>query len=179
MNSIEEEMKQLSKYFDVTIDKEFALEVIPIVELVIMNGHLVEKISRSELPFFQNLYINQCDRNGIRTKMYDEIMKSTKDKVCRNLLNVLSALKDIVEEDTKEWKAKWKIKEYNKIKYNRVRSDLLNIEAYKLEPKPEYVKKDKENEEICKYNQKRRKQCEKWRNSNLKFYKKLLRHFIN
>lgn len=179
MNSIEEEMKQLSKYFDVTVDKEFASEIMPIVELVITDGHLIEKISRSELPFFQSLYINQCDRNGIRNKMYDEIIKSTKDNVCRNLLNVLSALKDIVEEDTKEWKEKWKIKEYNKIKYNKVRSDLLNIEAYVLEPKPEYVEKDKENEKIRKYNQERRKKCEKWRNSNLKFYKKLLRHFMN
>lgn len=168
-------LKDMSKYIDVNIDKEFALEIIPIVELVIMDTSLVTRIAKSDIKFPQRLYINHCDKKEVKTKFYEKIMENAIKSTRYNLLTLLDTLNDIVKENTPAWKVKWRMKEYFKVKYNKVKTNVSGVTMTMLEPKEKYKENQKKNEKISNYNSKRFKKCEKWRNSNLKFYKKILK----
>lgn len=174
-NKLLEKRNEMYKYIDVTVDKDFALEVIPFVELVMLNTDTIKKIARFELSPLKKWYINHCDTKKITTRLYKNIIEESMNITRYKVLTLLDALYDIINEDTPRWKARWKIKEYYHVEYNKVKSDLLRVDSTSLEPKPEYIEKYKKNEKISKQNVKRYKKCEKWRNSNLKFYKKILK----
>ena len=161
---------------NVDVDKEFAIELIPVVELIILNPDVIKKLSKYESNFIQRIFIKYCEKHDdTKLNIYIHLMKHLYNLTCYKVYKLLETLYDIVEEDTPVWNTKWKIKPYCKIEYNEVKSDLLGVEATLLEPKPEYIEKAKKNEKLMKYNMKRRKECQKWRNSNLKFYKKMLK----
>ena len=178
MSKIElsKKLKELYDYTNVDVDKEFAIELIPVVELIIINPDVIKRLAKYESNFIQRIYINYCEKhNNIKSNTYIHLIKHLYNLVHYKVYKVLEALYDIVEEDSPVWNTKWRIKPYYKIKYNEVKSNILGVETTLLEPKPEYIEKVKKNEKFIKYNMKRRKECQKWRNSNLNFYKKLLK----
>lgn len=178
MSKIElsKKLKELYIYINVDVDKEFAIELIPVVELIITNPDAIKKLSKYESNFLQRIYINYCEKHDdTKSNIYTHLMKYLYNLTCYKVYKLLETLYDIVEEDSPVWNTKWKIKPCYKIEYNKIKSNLLGVEATLLEPKPEYIEKAKENEKLMKYNMKRRKECQKWRNSNLKFYKKFLK----
>lgn len=178
MSKIElpKKLKELYNYKNVDVDKEFAIELIPVVELVIMNPDVIKKLSKYESNFIQQIYIDYCERhNNVKSNTYTYLMKYLYNLARYKVYKLLETLYDIVEEDSPVWNTKWKIKPYCKIKYDEIKSNILGVETILLEPKPEYIEKVKKNEKLMKYNMKRKKECQKWRNSNLKFYKKMLK----
>lgn len=171
MNDI---FKELKDYCDVVIDREFAIHLIPVIEMIMTNTDTVKKISYSQLNYVQKMYIKFCENKEIETDSYKEIMNSVFNTTRYKIHKLLETLYDIVEEDSPAWNTKWKIKCYSKIEYDEVESDVVGIKANVLKPKPEYAEKVKKNEKIMKYNVKQREKCIKWRKSNVKFYKKIL-----
>lgn len=171
MNNI---FKELKDYRDVVIDKEFAIHLIPVIEILITNTDTIKKISYSQLNYIQKMYIKFCENKGIETDSYKEIMNSVLNATRYKIYKLLETLYDIVEEDTPAWNTKWKMKYCYKIEYDEVESDVVGIKATVFKPKPEYAEKVKKNEKIMKYNIKQREKCIKWRKSNIKFYKKIL-----
>lgn len=171
MNKVLDKLKELYTYINVDIDKEFAIELIPIVELVLMDTAIIKKLAGHELSFIEKIYVKCCESKNKQNNLYNTILDKA-DKIVRyKVLTLLDCLYDIMKEDSPSWNTRWKIKCYYKIKYDEVQSDFGII----LEPKPEYLEKEKKNEEIRKYNLKQRKKCQKWRNSNIKFYKNILK----
>lgn len=168
-------LKEMAKYIDVTIDKEFALELIPIVELTMTHTDTIRKIAESELNFIEKFYIKLCNKKQIETKLYRKIMEKGINLTRYKILKLLEVLHDIITEDSVSWNSRWKIKSYYKIKYDEIKTDILGVESFILEPKPEYRQKQEENERRMKYNLKRKEICQKWRNSHLNFYKKILK----
>ena len=168
-------LKEMANYINVTIDKEFALELIPIVELTMTHTDTIKKIAKSELNFIEKFYIKLCDKKQIETKLYQKIMEKGINLTRYKILKLLEVLHDIMTEDSVSWNNRWKIKSYYKIKYDEIKTDILGVESFVLEPKPEYRQKQKENERRMEYNLKRKKICQKWRNSHLNFYKKILK----
>lgn len=179
MSKFVEKAKEMYKYINVTIDKEFALELIPIVELVMTDNSTMKRIAREELTFFEKLYVKYCESKEKQTCLYNKIIENSINTVRYKVLMLLETLYDILHEDSPQWNTRWKIKPYYKIKYNEVKIKVFGVDSIVLEPKPEYVDKDKQNEEFRKYNLKRRAKCQKWRDSNIKFYKKVLKIINN
>lgn len=170
-----EKVKELYTYINVDIDKEFAIELIPVVELVMTTPDMMKKLAKCELNIVQRLYIRYCEKNNIKSKTYMDLMDHMYNSVRFKVYKLLEALYDIVQEDSPAWNTRWKIKSCYKIKFDEVKTNI----GVMLEPKPEYVEKEKRNEEIRKYNMKQHKKCQKWRDSNLKFYKKMLKIISN
>ena len=129
------------------------------------------------------LYSNCKNRTEFKAKHKGAWMQclenNWQDDVCPSFYDwerpTLEALYDIVQEDSPAWNTRWKIKSCYKIKFDEVKTNI----GVMLEPKPECVEKEKRNEEIRKYNTKQHKKCQKWRDSNLKFYKKMLKIISN
>ena len=178
MSSIEQ-IKSMYKYINVTVDKQFALELIPIVELIITDISSIKKITISELPFFERIYVKHCNKKEIYTKLYEKIIEKNINKTRYKILSLLDVLYDIVQEGNPSWNTRWKIKPYCKVKYDEVKTTLFGIESFVLKPKPGYEKKVKQNEKIEKHNKKSIKMCQKWRDSKLRFYKKILKIINN
>lgn len=174
MSKFVEKAKEMYKYINVTIDKEFALELIPIVELVITDPSAINKIAKEDLCLWKKLYIKHCDKEDKKTKLYNKILEDSTNMVRYKVLVLLNVLYDIINEDSPKWNTKWNIKPLYKIKYNEIKTDILGIESFVLEPKPEYIENVKRNKKIEKHNNKRRKTCQKWRDSSINFYKKIL-----
>lgn len=175
MSKFIEKAKEMYKYINVTIDKEFALQLIPIVELVITDGSAIKKIAKQDVSFVKRLYIKHCDKKDIQTHLYNKIIEDSIAMVRYKVLVLLDALYDIINEDTPKWNNKWNIKPLYKVKYNEIKTTMLGFESFLLEPKPEYMENVKRNKKIQKHNEKRRKICQKWRNSSIDFYKKMLK----
>lgn len=172
---LKEKFKELYDYIDVDVDKQFAIELIPVVELVMTSPDIIKKLAKHEPNFIQRLYINYCEKNNVKSDTYTHLIECIYNFTRMKVYRLLETLYDIVEEDSPSWRTKWKIKPYHKIKYNEVESNIAGIKAKVLEPKPEYAEKVKKNKKITKYNDKQYKKCKKWRDSNLKFYKKILK----
>ena len=170
-----EKLKELYTYINVDVDKEFAVELIPVVELVMTTPDIMRKLAKYEPDIVQRLYIKYCEKNNIESKTYINLMDRMYNSVRFKVYKLLETLYDIVQEDSPAWNTRWKIKSYYKIKFNEVKTNIGIL----LEPKPEYIEKEKKNEEIRKYNIKQRRKCKKWRDSNLKFYKKMLKIINN
>ena len=166
-------LQELSKYYDVDIDKDFASELIPVIKLVILNTDIKVKIAKGELNFFENWYIEHCAKKDVSTSLSQKIMDKATTRVRQKLIKLLEVLEDIVDEDSDAWNKKWGIESYHKLKYDKVKSTQLS--GYVLKVKPEFKQKQKENDKIRSRNIKRREKCLKWRDSHIKFYKKVLK----
>lgn len=57
-----EKLKELYTYINVDIDKEFAIELIPVVELVMTTPDMMKKLAKCELNIVQHLYIRYCEK---------------------------------------------------------------------------------------------------------------------
>ena len=108
-------IKEMANYINVTIDKEFALELIPIVELTMTHTDTIKKIAKSELNFIEKFYIKLCDKKQIETKLYQKIMEKGINLTRYKILKLLEVLHDIMTEDSVSWNNRWKIKSYYKI----------------------------------------------------------------
>lgn len=174
MNNINQ-FKILNDYIDVTVDKEFAVELIPIIELATTDTFIVEKISIFELSLLKRLYVKHCLKKNLITKSCKRILENSINITRHKMLVLLDVLYDIVQEDTPGWKKRWDIKRYNRIEYNNIETKIGDIKSSTLEPKPEYKEKIKENKIIEKHNKKCLKICQKWRKCGINFYKKIIK----
>ena len=75
-----------------------------------------------------------------------DLMDHMYNSVRLKVYKLLEALYDIVQEDSPAWNTRWKIKSCYEIKFDAVETNIGVI----LEPKQEYVEKEKRNKKMLK-----------------------------
>lgn len=178
-SNILNKLKSYCKYADITMDKEFALELVPLVERVITDTSALERLSRMEHRWTEKLLFDKCEKHGIITKWHAEINEKHSNKIKLKTLRLLEALYDIITEDTPAWERKWNIKDCHELEYDEVKKKQCGLEYTVWTVKPEYKHLEKENKKIISHNSKQRSKCQKWRDSYLGFYKEILRSINN
>jgi len=169
-------VEKAKNVFSWNLDIAFANLMLPAIKAFKTNA--IETIDTSYLTmpmWLRNKMMRLEGSFWSKTKIFNKIKKYYDNDFIKHLDNLIDALNDVLIENTPEWDAKWKMFPMLDVEYEEVPLEFDSKgkpASYVLTLKDEYEEAEKLNRKYIRYNLKRQKLCQKWREKQFCWFMK-------
>lgn len=153
--------------FSWNLDITFANLMLPVVTAYKTNAIKVIDVSYLTMPMWLRNKMMRLEGGRLsKTKIFNKIKKHYEHNFLKHLDDLIEALNDVLIENTLEWDAKWKMFPLLDVEFDEVPYELDDDGkpiSYVLTLKDGYEEAEKLNCKYIRYNSKRQRLCQKWR----------------
>lgn len=162
--------------FSWNLDIAFANLMLPAVTAYKTNAIKTIDVSYLTMPIWLRNKMMRLEGGRLsKSKIFNKIKKHYEHNFIKHLDDLIEALNDVLIENTPEWDAKWKMFPLLDVEFDEVPYELDNDGkpmSYVLTLKDGYEEAEKLNRKYIRYNLKRQRLCQKWREKQFCWFMK-------